>query len=62
MSSEPIAAPVAETPERRAFYDRISRQNLTPLWLSLAQSRYAGTDQRLPAGSLAVRRHPRGDA
>lgn len=27
---------MTETPERRAFYDRISRQNLTPLWLSLA--------------------------
>jgi gentisate 1,2-dioxygenase len=25
-----------ETPERQAFYDRISRENLTPLWLSLA--------------------------
>jgi gentisate 1,2-dioxygenase len=25
-----------DTPERRAFYDRISRKNLTPLWLSLA--------------------------
>ena len=25
-----------ETPERQAFYDRISRRNLTPLWLSLA--------------------------
>jgi gentisate 1,2-dioxygenase len=28
---------VTDTPERRAFYDRISRQNLTPLWLSLAR-------------------------
>ena len=27
---------MADTPERRAFYERISRQNLTPLWLSLA--------------------------
>src|SRR5262245_45447232 len=27
---------VAETPERRAFYVRISRQNMTPLWTSLA--------------------------
>ena len=27
---------MTDTPERRAFYDRISRQNLTPLWLSLA--------------------------
>jgi gentisate 1,2-dioxygenase len=26
----------ADTPERRAFYERIGRQNLTPLWLSLA--------------------------
>ena len=25
-----------DTPERRAFYDRIGRQNLTPLWTSLA--------------------------
>jgi gentisate 1,2-dioxygenase len=25
-----------ETPERHAFYDRISRKNLTPLWLSLS--------------------------
>jgi gentisate 1,2-dioxygenase len=32
----PIAAPVADSPERREFYARISRQNLTPLWLSLA--------------------------
>jgi gentisate 1,2-dioxygenase len=31
-----LAILVSETPERRAFYDRISRQNLTPLWLSLA--------------------------
>ena len=36
MSSEPNASPAVETPERRAFYDRISRQNLTPLWVSLA--------------------------
>ena len=36
MAHDPIGAPVAETPERRAFYDRISRQNLTPLWVSLA--------------------------
>jgi gentisate 1,2-dioxygenase len=27
---------VTDTPERRAFYERISRQNLAPLWLSLA--------------------------
>jgi gentisate 1,2-dioxygenase len=25
-----------ETPERQAFYDRIGRRNLTPLWLSLS--------------------------
>jgi gentisate 1,2-dioxygenase len=36
VSSEPNASPAVETPERRAFYDRISRQNLTPLWVSLA--------------------------
>jgi gentisate 1,2-dioxygenase len=36
VSSEPNASPAVETPERRAFYERISRQNLTPLWVSLA--------------------------
>lgn len=35
MSREPLFAPAADTPERRAFYERISRLNLTPLWLSL---------------------------
>ena len=29
-------APAADTPERRAFYERIGRKHLTPLWLSLA--------------------------
>ena len=32
-----IIAPVADTPERRAFYERIGRENLTPLWTSLAE-------------------------
>ena len=27
---------ITETPQRQAFYDRISTQNLTPLWTSLA--------------------------
>ena len=36
MSSEPTASPAAETPERLAFYERISRKHLTPLWMSLA--------------------------
>src|SRR5213595_4018087 len=31
-----ITEPSADKPERRAFYERIGRQNLTPLWLSLA--------------------------
>ena len=26
-----------DTPQRQAFYDRIGRQNLTPLWLNLAE-------------------------
>lgn len=34
MSHHPPAP--ADTPERRAFYERISRQHLTPLWTSLA--------------------------
>lgn len=29
-------APPADTPERRAFYERIGRKHLTPLWTSLA--------------------------
>jgi gentisate 1,2-dioxygenase len=36
MSTQPTAPPAAETPERLAFYERISRQHLTPLWRSLA--------------------------
>src|SRR5207302_11438147 len=36
MQAIPIAQSTVDTPERQAFYDRISRQNLTPLWLSLA--------------------------
>jgi gentisate 1,2-dioxygenase len=34
MSSSPT--PVIETPERLAFYERISRRHMTPLWRSLA--------------------------
>ena len=37
MSTQPVAAPPAETPERLAFYDRISQKHLTPLWTSLAK-------------------------
>jgi gentisate 1,2-dioxygenase len=29
-------APAADTPERRAFYERIGQKHMTPLWLSLA--------------------------
>jgi gentisate 1,2-dioxygenase len=36
MQNAPIMAPAADTPERRAFYDRIDKKNLTALWLSLA--------------------------
>ena len=34
MPAEATAA--AETPERRAFYDKIDKQNMAPLWTSLA--------------------------
>jgi gentisate 1,2-dioxygenase len=37
MSTQPVATPPAETPERLAFYDRISQKHLTPLWTSLAK-------------------------
>src|SRR6266566_5163360 len=36
MQAIPTAQSTVGTPKRQAFYDRISRQNLTPLWLSLA--------------------------
>ena len=36
MQSDAIMAPAADTPERRAFYDKIDKQNLAALWLSLA--------------------------
>ena len=36
MQTEAIIGPVADTPERRAFYEKIDKQNLTPLWTSLA--------------------------
>lgn len=36
MQSDTIMKPTAETPERRAFYNRIDKENLAPLWLSLA--------------------------
>ena len=32
MSNQP-APPAAETPERLAFYERISRKHMTPLWV-----------------------------
>jgi gentisate 1,2-dioxygenase len=37
MSTSPAAASPAETPERVAFYERISQKHLTPLWTSLAK-------------------------
>ena len=36
MRSDPTSASIAETPERLAFYERISRKHMTPLWVSLA--------------------------
>ena len=36
MSTPPAPSPT-ETPERLAFYDRISQKHLTPLWTSLAK-------------------------
>jgi gentisate 1,2-dioxygenase len=37
MSTAPVAASATETPERLAFYERISQKHLTPLWTSLAK-------------------------
>ncbi|MBR1177179.1 gentisate 1,2-dioxygenase [Bradyrhizobium sp. KB893862 SZCCT0404] len=37
MQEGSIVSPVTETPERRAFYQKIDEKNLTALWLSLAE-------------------------
>ena len=37
MSTPPSVVPAAETPERLAFYERISQPHMTPLWRSLAR-------------------------
>jgi len=37
MQLTPNTEPILDTPERRAFYEKIGRQNMTPLWLSLAE-------------------------
>nr|WP_246820567.1 gentisate 1,2-dioxygenase [Bradyrhizobium iriomotense] len=37
MQLDAIMAPTADTPERRAFYHKIDKKNLTALWLSLAE-------------------------
>src|SRR5262245_19797388 len=37
MSTPPAAPSPAETPERLAFYERIGRKHMTPLWTSLAR-------------------------
>jgi len=37
MPHELTPTATADTPERRAFYERVGRQNMTPLWLSLAK-------------------------
>ncbi len=36
MQNDTAVAPVADTPERQAFYNRINQENLAPLWKSLA--------------------------
>ena len=36
MSAHPSMPAAAETPERLAFYERIGRKHITPLWVSLA--------------------------
>jgi gentisate 1,2-dioxygenase len=36
MQIPSVKQPAADTPERRAFYNKIDKQNLTALWLSLA--------------------------
>jgi gentisate 1,2-dioxygenase len=36
MSAQPTTPSATDTPERLAFYERISRKHMTPLWVSLA--------------------------
>ena len=52
-------API-ETPERKAFYARIDKQNTTPLWSVIKDN--ARTEECLRAGAVALRRHQDGDA
>jgi hypothetical protein len=49
-----MVAPVSETPDRRAFYERISRENLTRLWLSLASLVTPSTVVSRPRGPSAT--------
>ena len=44
-----------ETPERRAFYDRIDKQNMTALWTVLGALDHARAQERLRAGAVALR-------
>ena len=53
---------LAESAERLAFYERIGQQHLTPLWTSLASLVTPEPTQRVPAGGVALRGHPRRDA
>ena len=61
MSTQPIATPAADTPERRAFYERISHQTPDAAVAVAGQPRHARAGQRVPAGGVGVRRHSRRD-
>ena len=43
-----------ETPERKAFYDKIDKQNLTPLWAVMSTIITAEPKSALPAASVAL--------
>ena len=53
MATEAIAA---RTPEREAFYEKIARSNLAPLWERLHGLVTAQPVTALPAGDLALPR------
>ncbi len=46
----------AETAERKAFYDKIDKQSLAPLWTVLSNIITPGAQKRVRVAPLALRR------
>jgi gentisate 1,2-dioxygenase len=44
-----------DTPERRAFYERISKQNLTPLWTVMSGLRRNPSPSAAPSAGNSLK-------